>query len=297
MTKIQDLRGDSRILGPTNAKRNVSQVTKIARHHSATTTGDVWAFQNHWNGTLGWGTGGYHEIILRDGTVQWCYFDNDVTNGISGHNTPTYHICLVGNGSFTAEQEKAFEERAKAAMQRFGLSVNDVLGHNEFSGHASNICPGINMNTVRERLRSGNNLTHEQIILVSPPKTSGNYVGKLEVFNELRLGTFRIAGWLVPQNGAAYLNQGYVFWMDADNPDVEIGRCKSAGIIRDDVNAAYGLPSGLRFGLDGTMDIRKFAGKRVFPMLRRTNDPNGNTINGQTVDIRFPEYVLTIPKR
>ena len=297
MTKIQDLRGDSRILGPTNAKRNVSQVTKIARHHSATTTGDVWAFQNHWNGTLGWGTGGYHEIILRDGTVQWCYFDNDVTNGISGHNTPTYHICLVGNGSFTAEQEKAFEERAKAAMQRFGLSVNDVLGHNEFSGHASNICPGINMNTVRERLRSGNNLTHDQIILVSPPKTSGNYVGKLEVFNELRLGTFRIAGWLVPQNGAAYLNQGYVFWMDADNPNVEIGRCKSAGIFRDDVNAAYGLPSGLRFGLDATLDIRKFAGKRVFPMLRRTNDPNGNTINGQTVDIRFPEYVLTIPKR
>ncbi|NMP59336.1 peptidoglycan recognition protein family protein [Enterococcus mundtii] len=297
MTQIQDLRGDSRILGPTNAKRNVSQVTKIARHHSATPTGDVWTFQNHWNGTLGWGTGGYHEIILRDGTVQWCYFDNDVTNGVGGHNTPTYHICLVGNGSFTAEQEKAFEERAKAAMQRFGLSVNDVLGHNEFSGHASNICPGINMNTVRERLRSGNNLTHDQIILVSPPKTSGNYVGKLEVFNELRLGTFRIAGWLVPQNGAAYLNQGYVFWMDADNPNVEIGRCKSAGIIRDDVNAAYGLPSGLRFGLDGTLDIRKFAGKRVFPMLRRTNDPNGNTINGQTVDIRFPEYVLTIPKR
>ncbi len=216
---------------------------------------------------------------------------------MGGHNTPTYHICLVGNSSFTAEQEKAFEERAKAAMQRFGLSVNDVLGHNEFSGHASNICPGINMNTVRERLRSGNNLTHDQIILVSPPKTSGNYVGKLEVFNELRLGTFRIAGWLVPQNGAAYLNQGYVFWMDADNPNVEIGRCKSAGIIRDDVNVAYGLPNGLRFGLDGTLDIRKFAGKRVFPMLRRTNDSDGNTINGQTVDIRFPEYVLTIPKR
>ncbi len=297
MTKIVDLRGDSRILGPTNAKRNVSQVTKIARHHSATPTGDVWAFQNHWNGTLGWGTGGYHEIILRDGTVQLCYFDNDVTNGTSGHNTPTYHICLVGNGSFTAEQEKAFEERAKAAMQRFGLSVNDVLGHNEFSGHASNICPGINMNTVRERLRAGNNLTHDQIILASPPKTVGNYVGKLEVFNELRLGTFRIAGWLVPINGATYLNQGYVFWMDADNPNVEIGRCKSAGIIRDDVNSAYGLPSGLRFGLDGTMDIRKFAGKRVFPMLRRTNDPNGNTINGQTVDVRFPEYILTIPKR
>lgn len=154
-TTIQDLRGDARILGPSNAKRDVSVVTNIARHHSATDTGDVFVFQEYWNGTLGWGTGGYHEIILRDGTVQWCYFDDDVTNGVGGHNTPTYHICLVGNSSFTEAQEKAFNERAKAAMERFGLGVENVLGHNEFSGHASNICPGINMDVVRDILNGG----------------------------------------------------------------------------------------------------------------------------------------------
>ena len=152
MTKIVDLRGDSRILGPTNPNRSVSAITKIARHHSATATGDVWAFQNHWRGSLGWGTGGYHEIILRDGTVQRIYSDNVTTNGVGNHNSYTYHICLVGSGSFTAEQEAAFDARAKDAMKRFGLKVADVLGHNEFSGHASNICPGINMNTVRSRL-------------------------------------------------------------------------------------------------------------------------------------------------
>ncbi|EYT95743.1 MULTISPECIES: N-acetylmuramoyl-L-alanine amidase [Enterococcus] len=153
--KIEDLRGDSRILGPTNAKRDVSVVKNIARHHSATETGDVFIFQQYWNGELGWGTGGYHEIILRDGTVQWCYFDEDVTNGVGGHNTPTYHICLVGNGSFTEAQEEAFNQRAKAAMERFGLSVENVLGHNEFSGHASNICPGTNMDAVRDILSGG----------------------------------------------------------------------------------------------------------------------------------------------
>ncbi|MDO7879720.1 MAG: N-acetylmuramoyl-L-alanine amidase [Enterococcus mundtii] len=153
--KIEDLRGDSRILGPTNAKRDVSVVKNIARHHSATETGDVFIFQQYWNGELGWGTGGYHEIILRDGTVQWCYFDEDVTNGVGGHNTPTYHICLVGNGSFTEAQEEAFNQRAKAAMERFGLSVENVLGHNEFSGHASNICPGTNMDVVRDILSGG----------------------------------------------------------------------------------------------------------------------------------------------
>ncbi|WP_195943480.1 N-acetylmuramoyl-L-alanine amidase [Enterococcus faecium] len=144
---------------------------------------------------------------------------------------------------------------------------------------------------------SSSNQTHDEIIAASAPKTVGNYVGKLEKFNELKLGVFRIGAWLVPKNGASSLGYGFVFWMDADNPNVEVGRCRSAGIVRDDVNATYGLPSGLRFGLDGTLDIRRFAGKRVFPMLRRTNDPNGDTINGQTVDIRFPEYVLMIPKR
>lgn len=152
MTKIVDLRGDSRILGPTNPNRSVAGITKIARHHSATATGDVFAFQNHWKGSLGWGTGGYHEVILRDGTVQRIYNDNVTTNGVGNHNSYTYHICLVGNGSFTAEQEAAFDARAKDAMKRFGLKVADVLGHNEFSGHGSNTCPGINMNTVRSRL-------------------------------------------------------------------------------------------------------------------------------------------------
>lgn len=152
MTKTVDLRGDSRILGPTNPNRVVAGITKIARHHSATANGDVWAFQNHWRGTLGWGTGGYHEIILRDGSVQLIYRDNVTTNGVGNHNSKTYHICVVGNGSFTAEQEKAFDERARAAMQRFNLKASDVLGHNEFSGHASNSCPGTNMTVVRSRL-------------------------------------------------------------------------------------------------------------------------------------------------
>lgn len=156
IVKIQDLRGDIRILGPTNPSRLVSGITKISRHHSATAIGDIWAFQNYWKDTLGWGTGGYHEIILSDGTIQLIYNDNVTTNGISGHNTNTYHICLVGSGVFTAVQETAFDVRARAAMERFKLNVSDVLGHNEFSGNASTNCPGINMNIVRNRLRGNN---------------------------------------------------------------------------------------------------------------------------------------------
>ena len=151
MTKIIDIRN---VTPKRSSRRNVSSINKIARHHSATTQGDFWSFwNNRWKG-LGWITGGYHEIILRDGSVQLCYDANMVTNGVRGHNQRTYHICVVGNGSFTDKQEKAFEERAKLAMKRFNLSVSDVLGHREFSG-ASTSCPGINMDNVRGRLKGG----------------------------------------------------------------------------------------------------------------------------------------------
>lgn len=149
MTKIQDIRNRTK---RSNGTRSLSQIKYIVRHHSATPDGNFDTFWRHWNGTNGWGTGGYHEIILRDGTVQLCYNPNEITNGVAGMNTQCYHICLVGNGSFTAAQEKAWDERVKYNMNRLGISVNNVKGHGELR---STSCPGINMNTVRARLKGG----------------------------------------------------------------------------------------------------------------------------------------------
>ncbi|GEN45527.1 peptidoglycan recognition protein family protein [Alkalibacillus haloalkaliphilus] len=148
MANIEDLRGQT--MGG-NRRRNT--VKQIARHHSATEGGDVWSFERHWK-SRGWQTGGYHEIILRDGTVQLCYDEDVIVNGIANHNRTTYHICLVGNGSFTDEQERVWEERARYNMRRFGLKVNKVLGHNEFTGVRSG-CPGVDMDRVRSRLENG----------------------------------------------------------------------------------------------------------------------------------------------
>src|SRR5690606_6951414 len=106
--------------------RKLSAIKNIARHHSATATGSWATFWPHWNKTKGWGTGGYHEIILRDGTVELCYDPEEITNGVGGQNSYIYNICLVGNGSFTDEQEKTFEERARHWMKQFGLTPKNV---------------------------------------------------------------------------------------------------------------------------------------------------------------------------
>ncbi|WP_209020044.1 N-acetylmuramoyl-L-alanine amidase [Jeotgalibacillus proteolyticus] len=164
MTNIQDLRARTPF---SNNRRSISRVTHIARHHSATEQGNFDSFMDHWRRVRGWGTGGYHEIILRDGTVQRCYDYDQITNGVANYNPNIYNICLVGNGSFTAAQEKAFEERAENARKVFGLSASRVIGHNEFSG-TNTSCPGINMNTVRARLGDGKGPVH----VSNPPNAS-----------------------------------------------------------------------------------------------------------------------------
>lgn len=151
MTKIDDIRSQTQ---RTNGARKLSTVTHIVRHHSGTTTGNFLTFWRYWNGTRGWGTGGYHEIILRDGTVQLCYDPNEITNGVGGANNYCYHICVVGNGSFTEAQEKAWDERVAYNMERLNISVNNVKGHREMP-NASTTCPGINMDSVRDRIRGG----------------------------------------------------------------------------------------------------------------------------------------------
>lgn len=166
MAKIQDIRKRT---PRTNGTRSLSQIKYIARHHSATTSGDFDSFWKTWHGVKGWGTGGYHEIILRDGSVQLCYDPEEITNGVANHNTPTYHICVVGNGSFTNEQEKTFKERCLYNMERLNVPVERVLGHREFSG-ASTTCPGIDMNMVRRNLKLG------AVTATVPPVNGRNYL-------------------------------------------------------------------------------------------------------------------------
>ena len=147
MSKIIDVRNQMPF---GNSTRNISQIKKFVRHHSGTTSGDVFAFLRHWQ-TLGWKTGGYHEVILRDGSVQLCYNPSQITNGAKNQNNNTYHICVVGNGQFTEAQEKTFNERAEIAMQLFNLQVTDLVGHKELPGQ-STACPGISMDIVRYQL-------------------------------------------------------------------------------------------------------------------------------------------------
>ncbi|MCL1950375.1 MAG: LysM peptidoglycan-binding domain-containing protein [Turicibacter sp.] len=132
--------------------RSLRSISHIARHHSATATGTTAIFENHWR-VMGWRNGGYHYTILRNGDIERNYPETVVTNGVAGHNYRIINICLVGNSSFTDEQEQAWEWLVNDLLHRLPnvTGIGRVLGHNEFSNQAT-LCPGTDMNLVREKL-------------------------------------------------------------------------------------------------------------------------------------------------
>lgn len=280
MSKVVDVR--SRMPGG-NSKRDVSQIKKLARHHSGTEEGDAISFANHHTrpvaqGGNGWSTSGYHEVIPRNGDVQICYDPTVITNGVGDHNSGTYHICVVGNGSFTAAQEKAYYERAAAAIKRFNLSVSDNLGHNEFADtsrfrHSSNACPGINMNTVRSALRAGHPVGQaKQTSSESSSTTFTNLSANRKyaeienaVENVRHLQNYLIAaGYPLPRFGAD------------GKPGAE-----TLGAIQDFRQAEnISSPSGDNYGRPGPATMRRLRQLVSYGGIRRANSPypRGNDV-------------------
>ena len=134
--------------------RPLKQITKAARHHTAGGQNQTMEIIEDWweNGNK-WDNGGYHVVINGHGTVFINYDWDHTTWGVGYHNDYTVHVSLMGNGSFTAAQEKSYDwVMAKIFKELPQIKPSDVLGHNEFSGHTTNSCPGINMASVRSRL-------------------------------------------------------------------------------------------------------------------------------------------------
>lgn len=202
MTTVIDRRKTAMGAG-TGSKRALTAITKIARHWSGGSSGNSSSFENYWKNTLKWSKGGYHEVILRNGDVEQNYDPTESTNGVGGHNSYIYNICLVaGPGAApTAAQEATFKERALLAISKFSnvKGPQDVWGHNEFPNtatynHKSNQCPGVNMDTVRANLSTTNTTT---------PSTPTASKGKVKVGQQASYwaepNRKKIADWVIGQ--------------------------------------------------------------------------------------------------
>ncbi|MCY4216079.1 MAG: N-acetylmuramoyl-L-alanine amidase [Flavobacteriaceae bacterium] len=85
----------------------------------------------------GWQTGGYHRLVLLDGTVEKLYPFNQVTNGALGLNDQAIHFCYIGGVDLnrrpkdtrTKDQKKALALLVRDAVERFPNIL--IAGHGD----------------------------------------------------------------------------------------------------------------------------------------------------------------------
>lgn len=101
-----------------------------------------------WHKNQGWNDIGYHFLIDRDGTVANGRDVSLVGAHVSGHNTGTIGVCLIGGyyskekdpflKNYTVAQEKALKDLL-AKLKKQYPAITKITGHNQYAAKA---CPG-----------------------------------------------------------------------------------------------------------------------------------------------------------
>jgi hypothetical protein len=160
-------------------------VSGVAIHHSATAdprtgapVGDALTFFNYHVNTRGWTHGGYHYVLLPDGTLEYA-LDEKIAGYHAGFKDPAdlyrleqgqywnnhyLAICLVGyfdagrkwqdgagqvhaipdeHTTPTPAQMETLRRFVRHLMQQHGVPAENVRGHRELAG-CSTRCPGLN---------------------------------------------------------------------------------------------------------------------------------------------------------
>ncbi|MGI6226490.1 MAG: N-acetylmuramoyl-L-alanine amidase [Peptococcales bacterium] len=139
------------------SRRSLNAIKYMVIHHSATKGGDAFSFARYHVNTNDWPGVGYHYVILEDGTIQWCNDLEISSYHVKNYNNYSLGICLVGD--FTTEilrvvQKEALKELVRSLLDRFNLSIDKVVGHNELNSGATK-CPALDMDALREYLNAG----------------------------------------------------------------------------------------------------------------------------------------------
>lgn len=105
---------------------------KIKRIVLHTTSG--WGNQStsdiikYWRNVLGWEQVGYHKLINLDGSIEDLAPLSSVTNGVSGYNKDSVHICYKGGLREIVNGKKIYgDTRTPEQKEAFMVAINDVL--------------------------------------------------------------------------------------------------------------------------------------------------------------------------
>lgn len=145
--EIEDAYANGRLQRSTTeqyATRNLSQISQIVVHHSASSTHMAADFARWHVEDRGWPGMGYHFAIEKDGSIVMGNPLTNISYHTSGENTKSVGIVLSGNFNNeqpTPEQLESLDKLIAYLRQELPQPL-EVYGHRDFKATS---CPGANL--------------------------------------------------------------------------------------------------------------------------------------------------------
>lgn len=109
-------------------------------HCTATpVTATLDSMRKYWRNVLGWKNPGYHYIILRNGEIVSVTGEENIANGVAGHNRYSIHISYIGGiddkgkllDNRNEAQQQAMYDKLLELSKKYPNAV--IRGHRDFS--------------------------------------------------------------------------------------------------------------------------------------------------------------------
>jgi len=144
MVEISDITDQlPKASGKIYSSRPLEAISMFVIHHSATSSGDPWAYARYHVEENGWPGIGYHFVIQKDGKVYQTNKLTTVSYHTSGMNAVSVGICLTGQYDQTTPPPAQLGALIGLLRHlRNLIGQKPIYGHNQFSLKS---CPGENI--------------------------------------------------------------------------------------------------------------------------------------------------------
>lgn len=117
--------------------KKITRVNKLVVHTSATPPSmDIGVREiDQWHRKRGWLKVGYHFVIRRDGTVEIGRKRDEMGAHVSGHNSDSLGICLIGGVDAKGKPENNYTAEQMASLKLVLAGLKFIHPHARICGH------------------------------------------------------------------------------------------------------------------------------------------------------------------
>lgn len=139
------------------------EINRVVVHCSDSTFGSS-ILIDEWHRERGWDSVGYHFVICNgkiennnflecmDGSIERGRDIDKMGAHVSGHNSDSIGVCLIGKDSYTDKQMLSLKILLSELMIKYNLKYHNIFGHRELDPRKS--CPtGLDLDKLRSEMK------------------------------------------------------------------------------------------------------------------------------------------------